>query len=493
MTVPDTEKHNGLVPFTMLRTAVDGVSAAETLQSESYTVQEALWAEDGSGVVLVPASAESEEHPVMWLPADGGLARALPATIAVDARLRLRWGATADTLDQMTLRTTFLSDTGINLVAEGTYEGFVDVAILPLEFGDKPLWAVHTTGMRVYGDGEPQSHMLALYAHPDGNWQQEDLTVLEDVDGGAGPDYLNAGSVAQVQVEPENLWLEVQGGVGAHSGVYRLLRWDGESFSTEASGFSSSPGAGRVADLNGDGMGEVLLDATEYYVFCYACGIRYPFTHVLRWDGEEMKAVELTLLEGAAEGDWRQRNNDAVEYAQAGLLKDALALLPLIEGEPQSAAEEIAVWNTTLIRLNGEVQQNNAQNEPIYPILQNIFYGDYLAAVEPFRDHTPEEIFAQPSVVVAGTVAEDWEQELGQWVFALSDRALEVFGAERAEETAAAHFLRAWAAYIVDPEDPAMFDSLAGAVQFAPGDPLYNASFAYLKGLGETGLGLRTE
>ncbi len=265
--------------------------------------------------------------------------------------------------------------------------------------------------MRVFGDDAPQPHALALYTRTEHGWQQVALTAFDDVDGASGPDYLDAGSVAQVQVEPDNLWLEMHGGVGAHSGVYRLLRFDGEAFTTEAYGFSSSPGAGQVADLNEDGVGEVLLDATDYYVFCYACGVRYPFTSVLRWDGEVMTPVELALLGESAVKDLRQRNNQAVEFAQAGLWKDALALLPLVEGDTQTPDVETAAWNTVLIRLNGEAQQYALENE-IYPILENLFYGDYLAAVEPFRVYTPEEIFAQPSVLVTGTVAEGWEDSI---------------------------------------------------------------------------------
>ncbi len=92
---PGYSEHNGIMPFTMLRTAADGVSAAETLRPETYTVQEALWADDGSGVVLVPATGDSDNvRPVLWLPTDDGPASELPATVALDASPQLRWGAT---------------------------------------------------------------------------------------------------------------------------------------------------------------------------------------------------------------------------------------------------------------------------------------------------------------------------------------------------------------------------------------------------------------
>src|SRR5207244_4359732 len=94
--------------------------------------------------------------------------------------------------------------------------------------------------------------------------------------------------VFQVELDPKNIWLEAQGGAGAHSGCYDLLRFDGKQLHSEISSCSSSPGDSRLEDLNGDGTPEVVLDATDYYVFCYACGVRKINYTVMRWDGQQM-------------------------------------------------------------------------------------------------------------------------------------------------------------------------------------------------------------
>ena len=141
------------------------------------------------------------------------------------------------------------------------------------------------------------------------------------------------------------------------------------------------------------------------------------------------------------------------------------------------------VWNIALIRLNGEVKGKPTQSENgIYPIMENLFFGDYQAAVEPFRVYSPEQIFAQPSTLITGTVAEGWEESIAQWVFDLTDAALPLLAeSDDWQDQAAAHFLRAWAAYINDPQDIAVIENIARTVQLTIDDPLYHDSYAYLK------------
>ena len=69
------------------------------------------------------------------------------------------------------------------------------------------------------------------------------------------------------------------------AGVCNIVRLAGDVLSEELDNFSSSAGACQVMDVDGDGANEVVLDATDYYVFCYACGVRkYDYT-VQRWNG----------------------------------------------------------------------------------------------------------------------------------------------------------------------------------------------------------------
>ena len=124
-----------------------------------------------------------------------------------------------------------------------------------------------------------QDHFVAVFGHEEGEWQELGRVVLTSC-----AEYVGKGSLIQVQVEPSQIWLELQSGAGAHSGCYDLFRFDGEALRLAASGFNSSPGAGWTADLNGDDNLEVILDQTENYVFCYACSVRLPQYQVLTWD-----------------------------------------------------------------------------------------------------------------------------------------------------------------------------------------------------------------
>ena len=113
-----------------------------------------------------------------------------------------------------------------------------------------------------------------------------------------------------------NIWLEAQGGAGAHSGCYDLLRFDGRQLHSEAAACSSSPGDSRLEDVNGDGVNDVVLDATDYYVFCYACGVRQINYTVMRWDGQKIVEVKLAPLPGPRSGEVYNLTNQAISLAQ---------------------------------------------------------------------------------------------------------------------------------------------------------------------------------
>ncbi len=203
----------------------------------------------------------------------------------------------------------------------GLFPGIEGVTAQPLNVpgGWQPLWVVASNGM---GMGDPsQRHFVAIYARDGDSWAELDRAELTN------DDYLDPASVTQVEVDPRYVWLEAQGGAGAHSGCYDLLRFDGQRLHSEASSCSSSPGAGGLKDINNDGVPEVVLDATDYYVFCYACGVRLVNYTVLRWDGERMVKLELTPLTESISSELLRLNNLAVEQAQHGLWKDAEATL----------------------------------------------------------------------------------------------------------------------------------------------------------------------
>jgi hypothetical protein len=354
----------------------------------------------------------------------------------------------------------------------------VHVVALENTLGEAPLWLAYTYGLRNF---EPmQQHAIAIYTRQDNNWEEIATRIFADTgapeEPGFSPDFLGEESVTQVQIEPSLLWIQVEGGVGAHSGVYGLFSFDGATLTEQVNGFSSSPGVGQLHDLNGDGIQEVLLDATEYYVFCYACGVRRVHYEVYWWDGSQMAPIMLSPLSDAAPAEVRDFNDNIVALAHAGLWKDALAMLP--EAAVFSYNEPTFLWNLAYIRLNAEAKQAEAEGEsPAYPLLDRAFFGDFEAAVDLLRDAGADAIFMPDTPLVVGTVAEGWEPTLADWITTTVDSALAV-----QPELASAYFLRGWALYLATQDETAALPDVQRAAELAPDDILYTKSVDFLGG-----------
>jgi hypothetical protein len=353
-----------------------------------------------------------------------------------------------------------------------------EVSVLPLKVsgGSQFLWAVSSVGGRFF-EAE-QYHFVAIYTHDDDGWQElARLELISNFDSepmDPGADYLFEGSVSQVFVEPDHIWLQVEGGTGAHSGTYHLLKFDGEKLQVELAHFSPSPGAASLADLNSDGVKEVILDATDPYVFCYACGVRNVAFKVFAWDSsnEEMLVVSLQpMLMGQQGHPAREPTNRAVELAEAGLWKDALAEIAEAKEVAAQSTEPTDTWTLdwdyALIKLHADAMAQEV-TESEYPLLSNIFYGDYAAALDLMRSYNPEQLFSLDTPLIAGTVAEGWEETLSDWVSSSTVLAL---GAK--PDLAAAYFLRGWAAYLVNPNSPEARGDVERAAELAPDEPLF--------------------
>ena len=164
------------------------------------------------------------------------------------------------------------------------------------------------------------------------------------------------GSVLQVFIEPEHIWLHLEGGVGAHSGVFNLLSFDGETLRTEASGFSASPDVASTADLNGDGNQEVILDATDYYVFCYACGVRLVQYDVLRWNRNRMEPVDARELPGRFAGRVECAQRPGADAGEGRALEGG-AWRPLKRDDCLNIDDPTFEWNGIVIELNAEAKR----------------------------------------------------------------------------------------------------------------------------------------
>jgi Tol biopolymer transport system component len=420
-----------------------------------------------------------------------------PATAAEQAELEALVGAQLE-LERIAEESEFGAIEGVSAFP------LVPV-VAPVANSDTGLWVAHTFGLRSF---DPlQNHVVAIYARVESDWQE--LARMEFTDSETGepateepateepstgeqaeegqaagdpatfilsPDYLGEGSVRQVIVEPTRVWLEVQGGAGAHSGTYHVLSFDGETLSTEVENFTPSPGGNKLVDLDNDGVLEAQLDASDPYVFCYACGVVEVDYQLQRWDGTQFTPVTLSPLPDSAPPDLRETNDRAIALAQAGLWKDALETINSLDiaGE----IDPVLAWNALYIQVNAEAKRAVIEGELTgYPLLSQLFYGDYEAALDIMRAYTPEEVFSDESPLVVGTVAENDVAILSERLITLADSAL---GAQ--PDLGEAYFIRAWGAFLVDGQSEAVMADLARAAELLASDEFARAAYAALDG-----------
>ena len=362
---------------------------------------------------------------------------------------------------------------------EKAFEGLKGMPVTGLE-SNRTYWVVFSYGLKNYNLDPLVDHFVAIYIENGTGWQELGRLTLttnfeaEPVDPGA--DYVAEGAVSQVFVEPTRIWLQVEGGIGAHGGTYHLLSFDGGTFQIELANSSPSPGAAGLADLNGDGLPEVILNATDPYVFCYACGVRKIAFRVFTWDAANERLLELSIqpmLMGQQGHPARQPNNRAAQLAEAGLWKDAVVKIT----EAKDAAAQTAAptdtfvlnWNDVLINLHAQALAESVAESP-YPLLNNIFYGDYAAALDLMRPFSAQELFVAGSPLIEGTVASGWEDTLNDWIAASTTAALNA-----QPDLAAAYFLRGWAAYLIDPGNPNILADLTRAAELNPDEALFIA------------------
>lgn len=358
---------------------------------------------------------------------------------------------------------------------QGAFEG---VAVLPLATSSgQPLWAVHSTGLRNFQLDPLPSHFVAIFTYDQAGWQElarvELDTPAPGQDFGAGPDYLDEEGVSQIAIVPDRVWLQVEGGVGAHGGTYQLLSFDGHSLRLEVSGGASSPGVGRLMDLNDDGVPEVVLDVSDPYIFCYACNVSRPEFQVFAWDAAVERMVEVTIqsLEGQQVAPETQEAVDrAVALAEAGLWSDALTVVTaaretILQGG--GVVPATLEWDWGLIKLYYDANMAEVARSA-YPLLARVFAGDYDGAVDIMRRYSVDEIFNPETPLLRGTAAEGWEDMVSNQILERATAALAV-----KPDLAAAYFLRGWAEFLAAPPSPQVRADLAKAAELAPEDALF--------------------
>lgn len=308
-------------------------------------------------------------------------------------------------------------------------------------------------------DGGPGAGTLVLLERSAGGWLPVDRAPLRCPEG---IDRLSA-----LPAREDRAWLDLRGPLAPHGRCLEVWRVRGRRLVPAPSHETDGPDESAWADLEGDGTPELILDADDDYVLCYACGLRHAARRAYRWQGEGFGPLAIAPLPESVPAPLRAPLNRSVALAQAGLWRQAAAVARSV---PIPAAEPDARRLASLIRLNAEAREAAAR-ESRYPLLAEVLAGDYAAAVAIMRPLGAEAIFSPDSPLVAGSAAESWEPRLADWTERSATAALAL-----QPRLAEAQFLRGWARYLADPAGDAARRDLERAALLAPEEPLFAQS-----------------
>ena len=341
---------------------------------------------------------------------------------------------------------------------------------------DGTYWAVLTNGLRpfyVNDDGDPINffHLVAVHGlNNDGSWSDAidriaidtapygtDVAELVDLDGRAG------GSA----------WIAIRDSTGAHAGTLDVIRFDGSRLSTALSHISSRPNAGTITDLDGDGVPEFVLNASNPYVFCYACAVEEHAVDLYRWDGAALRRVALAVPAGLAPGVAADAGR-VVALAGADLWREAAALaVQTASGTPD---DDSLRWLSILVNQLAAARLGHA-GSPGQPLLTNVLAGEYAAALDVMRAHPPAEAFALDGPLIVGTAAETNITTMAVTILDYSERAL----AQRPDD-ASIHAVRALGLALASPDDLGQArEAAARALDLAPADEFLEQVSAFLE------------
>ncbi len=411
-------------------------------------------AEPGTGTPSEPAST-----PTPTEPADGTATATASASIT----------ATADTEDpEGAIRRSLLTSLTIGMTPDETRDALEDIEVVTaaLQAEGRTLRVAITSGAGIYELPEPREHVVAIYERSGEQWVE-----LTNLTLGSAPTF---AVIEIVTDEYEgSSWIAIHGGTGAHSGTFELLEFDGVALNSTVWWFSSMPGAATVVDLDGVDPPEIVLNATDPYVYCYACGVRAWHEVIYRWmDGE---LVEVPLAGVAADN---QLVTDLTEvaalYAQADLWQRALDTVMEARAVDPDNAE--VFWLATLIeRVTGARLGDAGADQQ--PFITNVLAGEYEAAVALMRPYEPSVALDPAGPLVEGTVAADgWGETTALWTLSYTERAIAA-----APDLAAAHAARAFGLLVQDPDDWASaLSAMEEALRLEPTDEFYRLCVEYL-------------
>ena len=207
----------------------------------------------------------------------------------------------------------------------------------------------------------------------------------------------------------------------------------------------------------------------------------YPFYEVYTWQNEDLILLAISNLTAGYQGfPFAGLNRKAVAFAQADLWAEALraindAVAQAGATDPPTTAGSLR-WNQRLIRMIHDAHRG-AIEISAYPLINEVFYGDYVRAVDRMRACQAADLFRTDSPLIVGTVAEGWTENLGEYLVNSAGRALAVVP-DRAE----IYFVRAWGKFLVNPDDPTIGADLERAARLQPNDQFFADAFAWWQG-----------
>ena len=353
------------------------------------------------------------------------------------------------------------------------------VHVFPLNLSDSmgEYWVAVTNGpqpARITSSDEVINFfhiVVAFRLASEGEWLEIDRVEIESAPQRTRPELLQTGW--RPPSGKPTAWIAVTGGTGAHAGTLDLIGFDGEALTTTLSLISARPTAGELADLDGDGLLEVVANDSNPYIFCYDCATELKRETVYRWDGSRLVPVLLRAPALTLPDTVREQADRAVALAQADLWRQAAEAASLASTRAPSN-DEIR-WLSILINRVASARLAYA-GSPGQPLLTSVFAGEYEAAVDLMRALDPAEVFALDGPLIVGTAAEQSLSTMAVQLLNYAERALAVD-----PERASIHAIRALGLTLASPDNLAEARSaMQLATELAPDDSFYAASRVFL-------------
>ena len=342
------------------------------------------------------------------------------------------------------------------------------------------FWAVVTNGPQPLYEEEDGNvinffHLVALYRrNADGTWSEP----LGEVTLETAPhrthlvEVLDPGPLTPGE---DAALIAVRGQTGAHGSTFDVLLAQGRWLKTVVSHISGTPDSGSLADLDGDGVVELLFNTSNAYVFCYACGVQERGELVFRWNGLAYEAVPVEAPSDLS-GDLMSRAEEVVRLAGANLWRDAAALA--VETSSRAPEHEGLRWLSIVVNRMAAVRLGYAGSAG-QPLLTNVFAGEYGAAFALMEALSPEEAFALDGPLVSGTAAETDLPSMVSYLLFYADEALKVRG-----DDADIHAVRALGQVLASPDElNRARSSISRALRLAPDNEFLRAAEAYLESI----------